>query len=145
MKTNNIHVFAPFDLVEHSIFYEKVRNVTALDSAALSLSLFYMSDILRVCQIMRFLILYFPLENDKICYLLSLSSCNDIISRWCELLSRHTKTLLSIYWVCRAFYECIYNKTLNISHNSQCINGVLYEMCLIVSCMSVICDIVPSC
>jgi hypothetical protein len=41
MKTNNIHVFAPFDLVEHSIFYEKVRNVTALDSAALSLSLLY--------------------------------------------------------------------------------------------------------
>ena len=52
--------------------------------------------------------------------------------------------LLSIYRVCEAFYECYYNKTLNISHNLYCINGVLYDTCLRVSFMSVICDIVSS-
>jgi hypothetical protein len=40
----------------------------------------------------------------------------------------HTRTLLSIYWICAAFYQCFYNQTLNISHKSYCINGVLWNV-----------------
>ena len=50
----------------------------------------------------------------------------------------HTKTSLSIYWLCGTIYECLYNNTLNISHNSHCINDVLNEMYLLVYCTSVI-------
>ena len=50
----------------------------------------------------------------------------------------HTKTSLSIYRVWGTVYECLYNNTLNSSHNSHCINGVLNEMYLLVYCTSVI-------
>lgn len=43
-------------------------------------------------------------------------------------------TLLSRYLVCGAFYEFFYNKTLNISHNSHCINGVLVYSCFLYEC-----------
>jgi hypothetical protein len=36
--------------------------------------------------------------------------------------------LLSIYRVCEAFCVCYYNKTLNFSHNSYCINGMSMKL-----------------
>ena len=75
-RSNYTHVSAPLYLVEHTIFYCKcmyqVRNVTR-DSAALSV---YASVILAF-----FSILFFPLDNGKICCWLSHSSYNDIDCR----------------------------------------------------------------
>ena len=104
----------------------KIRNVTR-DSTDHSV---YVS----VCQMVGFSILFFPWKIVKyVTFLRAVISFP--VSVNCQI---HTKTLLSIYRVCGTIYECFYNNTLNISHNSHCINDVLNEMYLLVYCTSVI-------
>ena len=102
----------------------------------------YVSGILRVFQIVGFSILFFPWKIVK--YVTGYHFLHAMIPfPVCVNCQRHIR--LTIYRVCGAFYQCLYNTTLTISHNSHCIKGVFYKMCLCVSCMGVIYDIVPSC
>ena len=101
----------------------------------------YVSVILRVCQLVGFFILFFfPWKIVKYVTFLHAMISFPVSTNS----PRHANTLLSIYRVCGTFYECFYNNTLNISNNSLCINGVLYEMCPLLYCTSAICNIMHS-